>query len=49
MSIVSVKFCKWHIIISIGIYSLIIALNLLKINAFTRNKTGALIAPVDAL
>lgn len=49
MSITNVKICKCHIIISIGIYFLIIALNLLKINAFTHNKTGALIAPVDAL
>lgn len=49
MPIKNVKVCKWLIIISIGIYFLIIALNLLKINAFTRNKTGALIAPVDAL
>ncbi len=49
MSITNVKVCKWRIIISIGIYCLIIPLNLLKINAFTRNKTGALIAPVDAL
>lgn len=49
MPITKVKICKWHIIISIGIYCLIIALNLLKFNAFTHSKTGALIAPVDAL